>query len=123
MGWEVDATGLDEVLLETARRAPGVPLRVTENGAAYDDTTRAADGSVVDEDRISYYREHLAAVDRAREGGAPVLDYIAWTLLDNFEWAEGYRKRFGLVEVVEGSLDRRPKASYAWFADQVAARS
>jgi beta-glucosidase len=119
MGWEVDAGGLEEVLLDTARRAPGVPLRVTENGAAYDDDVRSADGSVDDQDRIAYYRDHLAAVERARAGGAPVLDYVAWTLLDNFEWAEGYRKTFGLVEVEQGTLDRRPKASYAWFADHV----
>jgi beta-glucosidase len=119
IGWEVDATGLDEVLLDTARRAPGVPLRVTENGAAFADRVRAADGSVDDQDRIAYYRDHLAAVDRARAGGAPVLDYVAWTLLDNFEWAEGYTKTFGLVEVEPGTQDRRPKASFGWFADHV----
>jgi beta-glucosidase len=120
MGWEVDASGLEEVLLDAASRLPGVPLRVTENGAAYDDEVRAEDGSVDDQDRIAYLRDHLAAVERAREAGAPVLDYVAWTLLDNFEWAEGYRKRFGLVEVVEGTLERRPKASYRWYAGRVA---
>ena len=119
MGWEVDATGLEEVLLDAARRAPGLPLRVTENGAAFDDEARGEDGSVDDPDRISYFREHLAAVDRARDAGAPVVDYVAWTLLDNFEWAEGYRKKFGLVEVEPGTLDRRPKASYRWFAEHV----
>ena len=122
MGWEVDATGLEQVLLETARRAPGVPLRVTENGAAYDDEHRAADGSVDDQDRTAYLRDHLAAVERARSAGAPVLDYVAWTLLDNFEWAEGYRKKFGLVEVLQPSLDRRPKASYRWLAEQARTR-
>ena len=121
MGWEVDASGLEEVLLDTARRAPGVPLRVTENGAAYADDVRAPDGSVDDQDRIAYYRDHLAAVERARAAGAPVLDYVAWTLLDNFEWAEGYRKTFGLVEVEPGTQDRRPKASYAWYAEHVRA--
>jgi beta-glucosidase len=121
MGWEVDATGLEEVLLDAAQRAPGLPLRVAENGAAYADLARAEDGSVDDQDRIDYYRGHLAALDRARAAGAPVLDYVAWTLLDNFEWAEGYRKRFGLVEVEPGTLRRRPKASYRWFADHVRA--
>jgi beta-glucosidase len=121
IGWEVDATGLDEVLLDAARRAPGLPLRVTENGAACADAVRGEDGAVEDQDRISYYRDHLAALERARAGGAPVLDYVAWTLLDNFEWAEGYTKTFGLVEVEEGTLDRRPKASYRWFAEHVRA--
>jgi beta-glucosidase len=121
MGWEVDASGLEEVLLDVARSAPGVPLRVTENGAAYDDAVRADDGSVDDQDRIAYLREHLAAVDRARDAGAPVLDYIAWTLLDNYEWAEGYRKKFGIVEVEDTTLRRVPKASYRWFAEHVRA--
>lgn len=119
MGWEADAVGLEQLLLDTAHRAPGLPLRVTENGAAYDDRERDHTGAVLDEDRIAYLREHLAAVDRARAAGAPVLDYVAWTLLDNFEWAHGYRKKFGLVEVVPSTLQRRPKASYRWFADYV----
>lgn len=121
MGWEVDATGLEEVLLDAARRAPGVPLRVTENGAAYDDEERGPDGEVHDADRIAYYRDHLAAVDRARAAGAPVLDYVAWTLLDNFEWALGYSKRFGIVEVEAGTLRRIPKASFRWYAEHVRA--
>lgn len=123
MGWEVDPTGLEELLLATSRRAPGMPLRVTENGAAFDDSRRDGTGTVLDEDRISYLREHLAAVDRARSAGVPVLDYVAWTLLDNFEWACGYTRKFGLVEVVPGSLARRPKASYRWFAGHVRDRS
>jgi beta-glucosidase len=121
IGWEVDATGLEEVLLDTARRAPGLPLRIAENGAAYADDVRRPDGAVDDADRIGYLRDHLAAVERARAAGVPVLDYVAWTLLDNFEWAEGYRKRFGLVEVLPGTQDRRPKASYGWYRDHVRA--
>jgi beta-glucosidase len=121
IGWEVDATGLEEILLHAARRAPGLPLRVTENGAAMADRARTPDGRIDDQDRIAYYRDHLAAVERARASGAPVLDYVAWTLLDNYEWAEGYTKTFGLVEVEEGTLDRRPKASFAWFAEHVGA--
>jgi beta-glucosidase len=122
MGWEVDPSGLRDVLLETAARAPGVPLRVTENGAAYDDTLRAEDDAVIDQDRIAYFREHLAAVDTARAHGAPVVEYVAWTLLDNFEWAEGYTKRFGLVEVEAGTLRRIAKASFRWYADHVRAQ-
>jgi beta-glucosidase len=121
MGWEIDATGMEEVLLDTARAAAGVPLRVTENGAAFDDAVRDDDGAVDDQDRIAYLREHLAAVERARAAGAPVHDYIAWTLLDNYEWAEGYRKKFGLVEIEGESLRRVPKASYRWFGARVRA--
>jgi len=116
MGWEVEPCGLEELLVDVHRRT-GLPLVVTENGAAYDDTTRAADGSVDDQDRIAYLREHIAAVERAREAGADVRAYVAWTLLDNFEWAEGYTKKFGLVEVDRADQRRTPKSSYRWFSE------
>ena len=116
MGWEVDASGLEEVLRETARTAPGVPLRVTENGVAF------ADGDAPDTARIDYLADHLAAVHRASEDGVPVLDYFAWSLLDNFEWAQGWTQCFGLVAVDRHSLRRTPKASYAWYADYIAAQ-
>ncbi len=118
MGWEVDARGLEELLVEVHGRT-GLPLVVTENGAAYDDATRAADGSVDDQDRIAYLRDHIGAVGRARDAGADVRTYVAWTLLDNFEWAEGYTKKFGLVEVEPGTLRRVPKASYDWYAQLI----
>ncbi|MCW2614889.1 MAG: broad-specificity cellobiase [Frankiales bacterium] len=119
MGWEVDATGLVEVLRTLADQLPGLPVRVTENGAAFDDQGRRDDGSVQDDDRIGYLRDHLAAVEQARSEGVPVVDYVAWTLMDNFEWAEGYLKTFGLVEVEPGTLRRVPKASYDWFGRYV----
>jgi beta-glucosidase len=119
MGWEVEASGLEEVLVTTGKRAPGLPLMVTENGSAYGDSVRGPDGSVQDDDRIAYLRDHLAATQRAREAGADVRGYIAWTLLDNFEWAEGYTKNFGLVEVEAGTLRRIPKASYRYYAETV----
>jgi beta-glucosidase len=119
MGWEVHPASLEELLVGLSRRAPDLPLRVTENGAAYDDERRAPDSRVDDPDRIAYYESHLAAVDRARAAGADVRTYVAWTLLDNFEWAEGYTKKFGLVEVEAGTLRRIPKASYRWFAKRV----
>jgi beta-glucosidase len=117
MGWEVDPSGLEEILRTTAVRAPGLPLMVTENGSAYDDATRSADGSVQDDDRIAYLRDHLAATRRARAAGVDVRAYLAWTLLDNFEWAYGYTKKFGLVEVEPGTLRRIPKASYRYYAE------
>ncbi|CAN5219988.1 GH1 family beta-glucosidase [soil metagenome] len=122
MGWEVDATGMTDLLLAIAARAPGLPLRVTENGSAYDDAVRDDDGAVVDDDRTAYLRDHVAAVERARAEGAPVVDYVAWTLLDNFEWALGYSKRFGIVEVEPGTLRRIPKASFRWYAEHVRAQ-
>lgn len=114
MGWEVDATGLAETLRNTAKALPGVPLRVTENGAAF------ADQSLEDEDRISYLREHLAALAEVQSEGLDVRDYFAWSLLDNFEWAQGYTQTFGLVAVEPGSLRRVPKASFAWYAEHIA---
>ena len=121
IGWEVEPRGMEELLVETHRRT-GLPLVITENGAAYADA-EVVDGTVQDADRIDYVRGHLAAVERAREAGADVRGYFVWTLLDNFEWAEGYAKKFGLVHVDRSSpeLTRTPKASYHWFAEQVAA--
>ena len=121
MGWEVDATGLDGVLRRVADRLPGTPLRVTENGASFPDDV-VLDGRVQDDDRIAYFSEHLAAVDRVRADGVPVLDYVAWSLLDNFEWGQGYTQTFGLVSIEPGTLRRVPKASFGWLADHVAAR-
>ncbi len=121
IGWEIEPRGLEELLVQTYERT-GLPLVITENGAACADAD-VVDGRVEDADRIDYLRGHLAAVDRAREAGADVRGYFVWTLLDNFEWAEGYAKKFGLVHVDRSSpsLPRTPKASYHWFAEQVAA--
>ena len=118
IGWEVEARGLEELLVDTHART-GLPLVVTENGAAYPDTARTYDGEVDDQDRISYLRDHVDAVQRARERGADVRGYVLWTLMDNFEWAEGYTKTFGVVHVDRETLVRTPKASYHWYADLV----
>jgi beta-glucosidase len=115
MGWEIEPRGLEELLVEVSNRS-GLPLLVTENGAAFDDTERGEAGSVDDPERVAYLREHVNAVERARAAGADVRAYVAWTLLDNFEWAEGYTKKFGLVEVDPQDQSRRPKTSYRWFA-------
>ncbi len=118
MGWEVDPGGLRNLLtwLHTDYAGPaGVPLVITENGAAFDDAVDA-DGRVDDADRIDYLRRHLTAVREAMDAGADGRGYLAWSLLDNFEWAYGYGKRFGLVRV-DADLNRIPKASAHWFAD------
>ncbi len=121
MGWEVVPDGLTEVLGRVAATLPGVPIWVTENGAAHPDDARTADGAVDDPERTAYLRDHLAAVERARAAGAPVEGYLAWTLLDNYEWAWGYTQKFGIVEVDRATQDRRPKASYRWLAQHIAA--
>ena len=120
IGWEVEPRGLEELLVETHTRT-GLPLVVTENGAAFPDRARTENGAVDDQDRISYLRDHIAAVTRARESGADVRGYILWTLMDNFEWAEGYTKHFGVVHVDRDTLVRTPKASYHWYAELVRA--
>jgi beta-glucosidase len=120
IGWEVDAAGLEEVLVETHRRT-GLPLLVTENGAAYKDDVLVPGTAVVDDqDRIDYLRDHVAATRRARQAGADVRAYIVWTLLDNFEWAEGYTKTFGIVHVDPRDQTRTPKASFHWLAGHIA---
>ena len=119
--WEIDAGSLEQLLVDTHRRT-GLPLVVTENGAAYADTTMLSDGSVDDSDRIEYLRSHLAAIDAAIDAGADVRGWLVWTLMDNFEWSHGYTKTFGLVSVDRTSLRRTPKRSYHWFADLVRRR-
>ena len=95
---------------------------VTENGAAYPDDAFVPDspGTVDDQDRIAYLRDHIAATLRARDAGADVRAYIVWTLLDNFEWAEGYTKTFGIVHVDPRDQTRTPKASFHWLAEHIA---
>jgi len=125
IGWEVDGTGLEELLVDTHKRT-GLPIIVTENGAAYPDDLllEGAEGHVVDDqDRIGYLRDHIAATERARAAGADVRGYIVWTLLDNFEWAEGYTKTFGVVHIDPEDLTRTPKASYHWLAEHIGSAS
>jgi beta-glucosidase len=124
MGWLVDPPGLTELLVGLSARFPEMPLMVTENGAAYRDRVEmAADGGRVvnDGDRVEYLRTHIAALGAAIEAGADVRAYFAWSLLDNFEWAWGYSKRFGIVHVDYDTLERTPKRSARWFADLIAA--
>ncbi|MFD8970361.1 GH1 family beta-glucosidase [Streptomyces sp. NPDC059568] len=115
MGWSVDPSGLYDLLMRYTREAPGLPLMVTENGAAYADRP-GADGTVHDPDRIRYLHGHLAAVRRAIDDGADVRGYFLWSLLDNFEWAYGYGKRFGAVHVDYETQRRTPKSSALWYA-------
>ncbi len=113
MGWEVFPKGLSELLnrLHEDYRLP--PLYITENGAAYRD--QLVDGRVADVDRIRYLQSHIAAMADAREAGVDVRGYFVWSLLDNFEWADGYSKRFGLVYVDYETQRRTLKDSAIWY--------
>lgn len=114
MGWEIYPEGLHAFLTRVARDYTGdLPLYVTENGMAAPDVL--AGESCADAGRIAYYAEHLAACRRAIAEGVPLAGYMCWSLLDNYEWALGYEKRFGLVHVDFETLKRSPKASWhAW---------
>ncbi|KUN83105.1 beta-glucosidase [Streptomyces bungoensis] len=114
MGWTIDPTGLYDLIMRYTREAPGLPLYITENGAAYDDKP-GPDGRVHDPERIAYLHGHLSAVRRALADGADVRGYYLWSLLDNFEWAYGYGKRFGAVYVDYTTLERTPKSSARWY--------
>jgi beta-glucosidase len=120
MGWEVDPSGLTELLVRVHGSYPPIPLFVTENGAAYDDRP-AMDGAVHDPDRIDYLRRHMIAARGAIGSGVDLRGYFVWTLLDNFEWAEGYSHRFGIVYVDHGTQRRIPKDSAAWYRAVIAA--
>lgn len=114
MGWPIDATGMTDVLTRVTRDYGDVPLFVTENGIAIHDYVDPS-GQVNDVERIAYLRDHLAAVGDAVEQGSPVRGYFCWSLLDNFEWSEGYSRRFGLIHVDYPTGRRTPKASAAWY--------
>ncbi|WP_100446000.1 GH1 family beta-glucosidase [Glycomyces xiaoerkulensis] len=118
MGWEVDATGLFDLLVRI-HKDYGVPVMVTENGAAYP-TGPDEHGRIDDVERIDYLKTHIAAVHDAIEAGADVRGYTAWSLMDNFEWAFGYEKRFGLVYVDYATQRRIPKASAEFYTRVVA---
>jgi beta-glucosidase len=111
MGWEVFPEGLQRILEQVQRAYDPPRLYVTENGAAYDDQPPSSSGEVMDTERQSYILRHLAAVHRARSAGVKVGGYFLWSLLDNFEWSEGYTKRFGIVWVDYDSQARLPKQS------------
>lgn len=111
MGWEIAPEALYRFIMRVAQEyAPGLPIYVTENGMANADTL--TDGAVNDPERIAYLDAHLDQCRRAIAEGADLCGYIIWSLLDNYEWALGYEKRFGLVHVDFNSLKRTPKASY-----------
>jgi beta-glucosidase len=113
-GWPVVPEGLTEVLLMLRERYPAIPpIQITENGCSY--------AMLDDQPRIDYLDAHLHAVSNAVQAGVDVRGYYCWSLLDNFEWAEGYTQRFGLVHVDYEPLERTPRPSFEWYAALVRA--
>ncbi|MDP3223157.1 MAG: family 1 glycosylhydrolase, partial [Rubrivivax sp.] len=115
MGWEIVPEGLTELLTRMHRDWTLPPLYVKENGAAFQDTL--VKGCVHDVERTDYIASHIAAVGDALAQGVPMAGYMVWSLMDNFEWASGYAKRFGIVHVDYATLTRTPKDSYLWYRD------
>ena len=115
MNWLVDSSAIYELMTRVRDETNGLPLYITENGSAwYDYVTQ--DGTVEDYERLQYLRDHLTALHEAIEHGVNLRGYFAWSLLDNFEWAEGYAKRFGLVFVDFGTQKRVIKRSGEFYA-------
>lgn len=113
MGWGVEPEGLTWMLERVGTRLPGLPMMIMENGAAYPD--EIVDGVIDDPQRVDYVRRHIDAIREARERGVDVTGYFLWSLLDNFEWARGYTKHFGIVHVDRATMMRTVKASGRWY--------
>jgi beta-glucosidase len=115
MGWEIYPRGLTDVLLRLQSDYAVPPMYVTENGGAFKDWV--VDGRINDVERTDYIARHIDAVGEAIRQGVRMEGYMVWSLLDNFEWASGYEKRFGIVHVDYATQRRTPKASALWYAD------
>lgn len=120
MGWEVYPQGLSEVLQRVARDYRPRAIYVTENGASFDDHLR--EGRVSDPDRTRYLARHFAEAARSISAGVPLEGYFVWSLMDNFEWNNGYSKRFGIVYVDYETQRRTNKESARWYREFLAAR-
>lgn len=117
--WPIMPSALRDLLIDLHRRHPDMPpIIIGENGASFPEPDVA--GAVEDADRIAYLSAHIDAVGEALDAGVPVEEYTVWSLLDNWEWTDGYTQRFGLVHVDFSSGERTPKASYGWYRDLVA---
>ena len=118
VGWEVYPPGLTDILVWAHERYK-LPIYVTENGAAFYDPPAAVNGRVDDPLRVEYLRTHFRAIADAIGKGADIRGYFVWSLLDNFEWALGYAKRFGIVHVDYATLQRTPKASARFYSEVI----
>jgi beta-glucosidase len=122
MRWEVFPQGLYDLLVRLKQEYQPARIYITENGAAYSDGPDS-DGRIADDRRIQYLQTHLAMAHRAINDGVPLMGYFVWSLIDNFEWAHGYTKRFGLYWVDYATQQRIPKDSAFWYRDVVAANA
>lgn len=120
MGWGVYPEGLEGVLAQLASDYPSVPIYITESGAAFNDVLEK--GRIRDGKRIEYHESHIASALSARARGVDVRGYFAWSLMDNFEWAEGYTKRFGLIFVNYETQERVWKDSANWYREVLRTR-
>jgi beta-glucosidase len=119
-GWAVEPEGLREALVRVSEEYAPPPLYVHEAGAAYDDDVEP-DGEVRDDARVTWLDGHLRAAHAAISNGVDLRGFFVWSLLDNFEWAEGYSHRFGIVHVDRDTMARTPKASARWYRGVIAA--
>jgi beta-glucosidase len=118
MGWEIYPQGLKDLLVWLKENCRNPVIYITENGAAFEDVPEP-DGTVHDADRTRFLREHFLAAREAIEEGVRLEGYYVWSLLDNFEWAYGYSRRFGIVRVDYDTQKRTPKDSARWFAEVI----
>ena len=121
MGWEVTPDGLYDIIHRIREDYTDIPIIITENGSAWED--KLTDGRVEDEDRVEYLNSHLKIVEQLNAEGMNIAGYYAWSLLDNFEWADGYKMRFGLVYVDYETQKRYPKKSYYRYKEIVEKRN
>ncbi len=119
MGWEIYPDGLREILEQLTARYAKPALYITENGAAFDEVADG-DGVVNDIPRLEYLKAHFISAGEAIQNGVNLKGYFVWSLMDNFEWAFGYDRRFGIVHVDYGTQIRTPKASAKWYAEVIA---
>ncbi|MGB9277722.1 MAG: family 1 glycosylhydrolase, partial [Terrimicrobiaceae bacterium] len=122
MGWEISPGAFYDQLMDIHQRYGPIPIYVTENGAGYEESVHP-DGKVHDDQRVAFLEGYLGAVCDAIAAGADVRGYFIWSLLDNFEWASGYAKRFGLVYIDYATLKRIPKQSFEYYRSVVAANA
>src|SRR6202030_3660579 len=119
-GWEVYPRGLTDTLVWVKERYGDLPVYVTENGAAFFDPPTVEGDQLEDPLRVAFLPGHLRAIRAALEQGVDLRGYFVWSLLDNFEWALGYSKRFGIVNVVFETQRRTPKASARFYSGVIA---
>ena len=119
-GWEIYPPGIYDLLMKLKKEYKVQNIYITENGCSYGDGPNS-EGKINDKRRIEYYRSHLTELKRAIEDGAPCNGYFAWSLMDNFEWAQGFSQRFGLIWVDFETLERIPKDSYYWYKKYISA--